>query len=81
MGEKLPILQSRKLIPVLPKLGFYERGKEGSHLIFKRERDGALVSLPVHAGATLTRGTLLNIIKQTGKTKAEFVKLLKKKKG
>jgi len=79
MGEKLPILRSRKLIPLLRKLGFYERGKEGSHLIFKREADGALVSLPVHAGATLPRGTLMNIIRQTGKTKAEFLKLLRKR--
>ena len=79
MGQKLPILRSRKLIPLLRKLGFYERGKEGSHLIFKRETDGALVSLPVHAGATLPRGTLMNIIRQTGKTKAEFLKLLRKR--
>jgi len=79
MGEKLPILRSRKLIPLFRKLGFYERGKEGSHLIFKREKDGALVSLPIHSGVTLPRGTLMNIIRQTGKTKAEFLKLLRKK--
>lgn len=79
MGQKLPILRSRKLVPVLRKLGFYERGKEGSHLIFKRAEDGALVSLPIHTGATLPRGTLMNVIRQSGKTKAEFLRLLRKK--
>ena len=77
---KLPSLPARKILPILYRLGFYERDKKGSHLILKRDKDGALVTIPIHPGRDIPRGTLLSIIKQAKLSKKEFLRLLKKKK-
>ena len=77
---KLPNLPARKILPILYKLGFYKRDKKGSHLILKRDKDSALVTIPIHSGKDIPRGTLFSIIKQAGLTKKEFLKFLKKRK-
>ena len=78
---KLPLISAQKLIRKLLKAGFQDapkRGK-GSHRAFIRydENDSPhLVIVPLRD--PIPRGTLLSIIKQSGLTRDEFLKLIKK---
>lgn len=49
--------------------------QRGSHVILKHD-DGRLTVIPVHRGEEIGRGLLSKIIKDTGLTKEEFLKLL-----
>ena len=65
----------KKIIKVLSKLGFKTVRKRGSHVVLKHS-DGRLTVVPVHAGEEIGRGLLNKIIKDTGLSKEEFIKLL-----
>ncbi len=56
------------------KLGFYMKQQEGSHMILRRDDPFAQVVVPDHK--ELDRGTLRAIIRQTGLSVDEFMKLL-----
>ncbi|MGD0072612.1 MAG: type II toxin-antitoxin system HicA family toxin [Candidatus Bathyarchaeia archaeon] len=66
---------AKKIIKVLSKLGFEVVRKRGSHVILKHA-DGRLTVVPVHAGEEIGSGLLNKIIKDTGLSKEEFIKLL-----
>jgi len=70
----LPTLKSRQVIRVLIRIGFIEHRHKGSHKIFKR--DNQRVVVPIH-NRDLKKGTVKNIIDQTGLTVDEFLNLLK----
>ncbi len=67
--------KAKKIIKALSKLGFKIVRKRGSHVVMKHA-DGRLTVVPVHAGEELGTGLLNKIIKDTGLTKEEFVKIL-----
>ncbi len=54
--------------------GFYIKREEGSHTILRRDQPFAQVVFPDHK--ELDRGTLRAIIRQTGLSVSDFVKLL-----
>jgi predicted RNA binding protein YcfA (HicA-like mRNA interferase family) len=64
-----------KVIKALSKLGFKIVRKRGSHVVLKHP-DGRLSVVPVHAGEEIGVGLLNKIIKDTGLSKEEFMKLL-----
>jgi predicted RNA binding protein YcfA (HicA-like mRNA interferase family) len=64
-----------KVIKALSKLGFKIARKHGSHVVLKHP-DGRLTVVPVHSGEEIGSGLLLKIIKDTGLSKEEFMKLL-----
>jgi predicted RNA binding protein YcfA (HicA-like mRNA interferase family) len=66
---------TKKIIKTLAKLGFNIVRKRGSHVVLKHA-DGRLTVIPVHAGEYIGRGLLNKIIKDTGLSKEEFIKLL-----
>jgi predicted RNA binding protein YcfA (HicA-like mRNA interferase family) len=66
---------ANKIIKALSKLGFKIARKRGSHVVLKHP-DGRLTVVPVHAGEEIGSGLLAKIIKDTGVSKEEFVKLL-----
>jgi predicted RNA binding protein YcfA (HicA-like mRNA interferase family) len=49
--------------------------KRGSHVVLKHA-DGRLTVVPVHSGEEIGTGLLNKIIKDTGLSKEEFIKLL-----
>jgi len=53
------------------------RRQVGSHVVLTHPERGRQVSVPVHAGRTLSRGILHGILKQTGLTVDELIRLLK----
>jgi len=73
---KLPVLSGREVIKALSKIGFEAKRQRGSHIILvKRTKEGkrALV-VPNHK--EIDKGTLIEIIRQAGLKREEFLKLL-----
>ncbi|MCK5061575.1 type II toxin-antitoxin system HicA family toxin [Candidatus Parcubacteria bacterium] len=75
---KLPVIRARELIRALKKLGFFEYHQVGSHAQFKHE-DGRRITIPVHQGKDINRGTLRGIISDLNISVDEFIKVLKNK--
>lgn len=73
--SKLPSLKPRQVISILKQLGFIERNVSGSHHIFRHPGTGKIVSVPIHGGHDLKKGTLRNIIRQAGSTVETFLEL------
>ena len=65
----------QKVIKALSKLGFKIVRKHGSHVVLKHP-DGRLTVVPVHSGEEIGTGLLNKIIKDTGLSKEEFIKVL-----
>jgi predicted RNA binding protein YcfA (HicA-like mRNA interferase family) len=74
---KLKPLPSRKVIKALESLGFKKIRQKGSHVFFKH-LDGRTTVIPIHKGEDIRRGLLRNIIKDTGLTKDDFLRLIEK---
>ena len=71
--SRLPRLSGREAASAFQKLGYQLRRMEGSHMIYKAPGRRPL-SIPDHK--ELDRGTLRAIIRQSGLSVDEFVKLL-----
>jgi len=69
----LPALTPKKLIKVLEQAGFVFVRQKGSHRIYIKGQIGLVV--PYH-NKDLKPGTLRGIIKQSGLTFEEFLKLI-----
>ncbi|MBI4275807.1 MAG: type II toxin-antitoxin system HicA family toxin [Rhizobiales bacterium] len=77
MNQRLPSLRARDVIRVLERAGFVATRTSGSHCRLIHSRDPARkVTVPIHSGTDLKRGTLRGIITQAGLTVAEFLDLL-----
>ena len=76
MPNKLPALKTNDVLRALLKFGFLPKRKKGSHLILAK--NNKRVTLPIHEGRDVPRGTFLNIIKQAGLTKKEFLERIKR---
>jgi len=72
--SKLPRISGRECVKALTKVGFYLKRQEGSHMILRQDNPFAQIVVPDHK--ELDRGTLRAIIRQTGLSVDEFVKLL-----
>jgi len=72
--SKLPRLSGRECIKLLSRVGFVFKRQEGSHIILRRGKPFAQLVVPDHK--ELDRGTLRAIIRQSGLSVDEFIKLL-----
>ena len=72
--SRLPVLSGQKCIKILSKAGFYLKRQEGSHITLRRDNPFGQVVVPDHK--ELDRGTLRAIIRQTGLSLEEFIRLL-----
>lgn len=72
--SKLPGISGRECVKALGKATFYFKRQEGSHIILRRDNPFAQVVVPDHK--ELDRGTLRAIIRQSGLSVDEFIKLL-----
>ena len=72
---KLPVASGLKIVKVLVKIGYEVDHQTGSHLILRhKEEPHRRLTVPNHRG--VAKGTLRAIIKQSGLTVEEFIKLL-----
>lgn len=70
---RLPALTPTKVIRALEQAGFEFARQRGSHRIYVKGNIG--ITIPFH-NKDLRKGTLRNIIKQSGLTLEEFLELL-----
>jgi predicted RNA binding protein YcfA (HicA-like mRNA interferase family) len=75
--QRLPVLSGREVIKLLAKVGFEPKRRKGSHVILVKEtREGKkAVVIPDHK--EIDKGTLVEIIRQAGLKRDEFLLLLK----
>ncbi len=70
----LPRISGRECVKALKKIGFYLKRQEGSHMTLRRDNPFGQVVVPDHK--ELDRGTLRSIIRQSGLSVDEFIKLV-----
>lgn len=71
---KLPRLSGRECIKALEKNGFYTVRQKGSHVVLRKNEPFYQLVVPDHK--ELDIGTLRAIIKQSGMSVEEFMKLI-----
>jgi predicted RNA binding protein YcfA (HicA-like mRNA interferase family) len=77
MTERLSSLKAREVIRALERAGFFVSRTSGSHCRLVHRTDPTrLVTVPLHAGKDLKRGTVQGILRQAGLTAEEFGVLL-----
>ncbi|MEH2293226.1 type II toxin-antitoxin system HicA family toxin [Nostoc sp.] len=72
--SKLPSISGRDCVKALEKVGFYEKRRESSHIILRRDEPFAQVVVPDHQ--ELAKGTLRAIIRDADLSLEEFITLL-----
>jgi predicted RNA binding protein YcfA (HicA-like mRNA interferase family) len=76
-GGRLPVVNGRQVVRALTRSGFVIDRIAGSHHILVHPTDPRrAVTVPVHGGRDLKRGTIRSILRQAGLTVEEFVQLL-----
>ena len=73
---KLPIISGKKLVAALLKAGFIEIRQKGSHVSMEKITIDNTYRTVVPMHRELAKGTLLDILQQTGLNKDELLKLL-----
>ncbi len=73
--SKIPIVKPLRVVKAFRRGGFVEARQTGSHLILWNPKTKKAISIPIHA-KTLKKGLLHGIIKESGLTLEEFLKLL-----
>ena len=64
------------MIKILSKTGFVSARQKGSHVILKKDSADGVKTTVVPLHKEIDRGTLLEIIRQAGLKKEEFLKLI-----
>ena len=73
--QKLPRLSDQEVIKILSKIDFTIARQKGSHIILTKQTKEGKKSVVVPNHKEIDRGTLLEIIRQAGLKKEEFLKL------
>lgn len=76
---RLPVLSGRDVVKVLRKAGWTPARQKGSHVILVKQAMDAKSAVVVPDHMEVDKGTLVEIIRQAGLKRDEFLKLLKKK--
>ena len=73
---KLPVVLGKKLVAALQKAGFVEIRQRGSHVSMEKVTTDNTYRTVVPMHRELAKGTLLDILQQTGLSRDELLKLL-----
>ena len=73
---KLPVLSGREVVKALAKAGFIPVRQKGSHIVMSKSDSAGKKGLVVPDHREIDKGTLIEIIRQAGLTRDEFLKLL-----
>ncbi len=74
---KLPVISGKELVVALKRAGFVEVRKKGSHVSMQKITPVMTFKTVVPLHKELAKGTLLDILHQTGLSKDDLFKLLK----
>ena len=72
--SKLPTISGRDCIRALGKVGFYQKRRESSHVIMRRDDPFSQVTVPDHN--VLAKGTLRSILRDVEMSIEELIELL-----
>ncbi|GAP97491.1 type II toxin-antitoxin system HicA family toxin [Leptolyngbya sp. NIES-2104] len=72
--SKLPSVSGKECVKALEKIGFYQKRRESSHIIMRRDEPFAQIVVPDHPA--IAKGTLRAIIRDVELSIEEFVALL-----
>lgn len=72
--SKLPSISGKECVKALEKIGFYQKRRESSHIIMRRDDPFSQVVVPDHN--QIAKGTLRAIIRDIDSTVEEFIALL-----
>ncbi len=72
---KLPIISGKKLVAALKKVGFVEVRQRGSHVSMEKVTLNNTYRTVVPLHKELAKGTLLDILHQTGLSRDDLLKL------
>jgi predicted RNA binding protein YcfA (HicA-like mRNA interferase family) len=75
--SELPVISGFEAVSALKKAGWKVARQRGSHIILVKKGEISSLSVPNHK--TLDRGTLRSLIRKSGLSLEEFIKLLKTK--
>ncbi len=73
--QKLPRISGKEVIKIFAKKGFTPARQKGNHIILTRQTTTGKESVVVPNHQEIDKGTLLEIIRQSGMTKEEFLEL------
>ncbi len=73
---KLPTVSGERVVRALKKAGFVELRQKGSHVSLERRVGDTVFRTVVPMHGSLAKGTLSDILKQSGLTVDEFRELL-----
>ncbi len=73
---KLPIVSGMRVVKALTKQGFVQKGREGSHVTLEKRTKEMVFRTTVPLHKELGKGLLLDIIRQSGYTREEFLEIL-----
>jgi predicted RNA binding protein YcfA (HicA-like mRNA interferase family) len=74
---KLPVISGKELVAALKKAGFVEVRQKGSHVSLQKITSERTYKTVVPMHRELAKGTLLDILHQTGLSRDDLIKLLK----
>ena len=74
--QKLPRMSGGEVIKILTKIGFTIARQKGSHVILKKETPEGIRTTVVPLHSEVDRGTLLEILRQAGLKKEDFLNLI-----
>jgi len=74
---KLPVLSGREIIKALKKIGYEPTRQKGSHIILVKKTSDSKKALVVPDHKEVDPGTLIEIVRQAGLKRDEFMKLLR----
>ena len=73
---KLPVLSGHEVIKALSKIGFVSVRQRGSHVILIKETKEGKKAVVVPLHKEIDKGTLLEIIRQAGLKRDEFIEMI-----
>ena len=74
--SKLPVVSGKELVNALEKVGFVVVRQKGSHISLQKITGEGTYRTVVPLHTRLAKGTLLDILHQTGLSKEELIDLL-----
>ena len=69
-------MSGKEVIKIISKIGFKTIRQKGSHIFMMKETENKKITTVVPLHDEIDKGTLLEIIRQIGLTKDEFLDLL-----
>lgn len=74
--SKLPYMSGKEVVKALSKIGFQPARQKGSHIVLIKENEKGKMAVVVPNHKEIDIGTLIEIIRQAGLKRNEFLKLL-----